>query len=139
MTTPIALVEACERNRLVWHRQSAQDIDAGFDELYIPRSGELYEFAKRYCLQFASRTMPFQLTDIIEEDGVVSDNVYYAREELRIAPELLPISAWEAEAIFVVNTNDDSVLLLTADDQGDSWNSEILASSFYDFMLDHLD
>lgn len=139
MAIPIALVEACERNSVVWHRQSAHDIDAGFDELELPRSGELYEFAKRYCLQFYSRSMPFELTDIIEEDGVVSGNVYYAREELRISPELLPISAWEAEAIFVVNTADDSVLLLTADDQGDGWHSEILASSFYDFLMEHLE
>lgn len=134
---PATLIDACERNSFVWHRQSPDEIDTAFDELRLPRSGELYEFCRQFCLQFHSDTLPFQLAEIVDEYGV-SDNVYYARAELGVPPEMVPISPWEAEAIAVVDTTNDSVLILTANDSGNGWNQDILSTSFYTFMQAHL-
>ncbi len=137
MAVPSALLEACIRNSFAWLRQSPDEIDRAFDELLLPRSGELYEFCRLFCLQFHLATLPFELTEIVDEYGV-SDNIYYARDELGIPPEMVPISLWEAEAIAVVNTTNDSVLILTANDSGDGWNRDILSTSFYAFMQEHL-
>jgi hypothetical protein len=134
---PAELIEACDRNSFVWRRQSPDDIDKAFDELSLLRSGELYEFCKQFCLQFHSDTLPFELAEIVDEYGV-SDNIYYARDELGISPEMVPISPWGAEAIAVVDTTNDSVLILTANDSGDGWNQDILSASFYAFMQEHL-
>ena len=137
MTVPSALLEACTRNSFVWLRQSPDEIDTAFDELLLPRSGELYEFCRLFCLQFHSATLPFELTEIVDEHGV-SDNIYYARDELGIPPKMAPISSWEAEAIAVVDTSDDSVLILTANDSGDGLKREIRSTSYYAFMQEHL-
>jgi hypothetical protein len=137
MAIPDALINACERNKFVWHRESPEEIDVAFDKLSLPKRGELYDFSKRYCLQFSSETLPFQLYDIVEDDGI-SDNVFYAREELGISPELLPISPYEAESIYVVDVSNDHVVYLTADDSSEKWNTEVLSESFYRFMLENL-
>lgn len=137
MAVPSALLEACTRNSFAWLRQSPDEIDRAFDELLLPQSGELYEFCRRFCLQFHSATLPFEMTEIVDEYGV-SDSIYYARDELCIPPEMVPISSWEEEAIAVVDTTNDSVLILTANDSGDRWSRDILSTSFYAFMQEHL-
>ena len=137
MTIPIALVDACERNEFVWHRENPAEIDAAFDELSLNKGGELYEFAKRYCLQFASDTLPFQLADFVEDDGI-SDNVFYAREELGIDPRLIPISLYEEESLYAVSAEDDRVVLLTPAASGDDWSIDVVSESFNDFMQAHL-
>lgn len=137
MTIPAALIEKCERNQYVWRREKPSDVDVAFETLGLPKTGELYEFSRTYCLQFASQTIPFQFADFLEDDGI-SDNVYYAREELKIEPTLLPISIYEAESIFVVDVNDDRVLELTPNEAGDAWVSETVGSSLYSFLLANL-
>jgi hypothetical protein len=137
MTIPSALIEACERNEFVWHREDPSQIDAAFSDLELPKGGQLFEFAKRYCLQFVSETLPFQLMDIVEDDGI-SDNVFYAREELEIDPSLLPISAYEAESIYVVDSASNEVKYLTFDEEIDEWSEQVVGSDFYSFMLQHL-
>ncbi|WP_447725977.1 hypothetical protein [Sphingomonas koreensis] len=134
---PSALIEKCDRNKFVWHRQSPSDIDAAFEELGLPKTGELYAFARAYCLQFASESLSFQLVDIVEDDGI-SENVFYARDELGIEPRLLPISTYEAESILVVDVGDNRVLLLTPNDAGDGWVREVVSPSLYAFMYSHL-
>lgn len=138
MAIPSSLIKKCEINEFVWHREDPSEVDAAFEELMLKKNGEIYEFCREYCLQFVSKTIPFQLVDIIEDDGI-SDNVFYARDELGIDPQLLPISPYEAESIYVVDTGDDRVLMLTANEADDGWNAEIISNSFYAFMLKHLD
>ncbi|HEY0597559.1 hypothetical protein [Sphingopyxis sp.] len=138
MTIPNDLIDKCERNQYCWHRETPSDIDVAFEKLGLPKTGELYIFARKYCLQFASESIPFQLVDIVEDDGTISDNIYYAREELKIEPTLVPISTYEAESILVVDVNDERVLQLTPNDAGDAWISEIISPSLYSFMLSHL-
>ena len=134
---PPALIAACERNEFVWHRENPDCVDAAFDELALKKQGQLYRFARRYCLQFASDTLPFQLADFVEDDGI-SDNVFYAREELGIDPRLVPVSLYEAASLYAVSVEDDRVLLLTPAASGDDWSSEVVIGSFYDFMQVHL-
>lgn len=137
MKIPTALIEKCNRNPYLWRRETPNDIDVAFETLGLPKSGELYVFARAYCLQFSSESIPFQFADIVEDDGI-SDNVYYARDELKIDPTLLPISVYEAESIFVVDVNDDRVLELTCDETGEAWVSETVSSSLYSFLLSNL-
>lgn len=137
MAIPSALIDACEKNEFVWHRESRTEVAKAFDELGLTKGGQFFEFSKKYCLQFVSETLPFELVDFVEE-GEISDNVFYARDELGIDPELLPISPYEAESIYAVDVTNDSVLFLTPDDDGEDWNKEIISNDFYQFMLEHL-
>ncbi|WP_447760992.1 hypothetical protein [Sphingopyxis panaciterrae] len=134
---PSSLIEKCNRNKFVWYRQSPTAIDAAFEELGLPKLGELYTFARAYCLQFSSDSLPFQLEDIVDDHGI-SDNVYYVRDELGVEPRLLPISTYEAESVFVVDVEDNRVLLLTPNDTGDGWVREVMSPSLYALMDSHL-
>ncbi len=135
---PTELVAACERNSFVWHRSDPDDVDRAFDRLKLQKSGQFFAFCRKYCLQFVSDTLPFELADFLEDDGEISDLVDYAHEELAVAKTFIPISSYIAGAIYGVFPNDDRVVLLTPNDDGESWNEEILNPSFFAFMRLHL-
>ncbi len=135
---PDALVAACERNAFVWHRQNPEAVEAAFDSLALAKRGEFFAFTKRYCLQFTSPTLPFELVDFVECDGEISGLVGYAHDELEIAKDLIPISPYEASSIYCVRVSDDSVILVAWSYEIDSWEEERLSDSFFAFMLEHL-
>lgn len=135
---PTELVAACERNSFVWQRANADDVDRAFDRLSLDKSGQFFEFCRKYTLQFVSDTLPFELSDFLEDDGEISDLVDYAHEELGIDKNFIPISSYFASSIYGVFPSDDRVVLLTSNDDGTGWNEEILSPSFFAFMRQHL-
>lgn len=135
---PAELIEACERNDFMWHRENPDDIDHAFDKLGLNKSGEFFAFCRKYCLQFISSTLPFELVDFVEDDGEILDSVDYAHAELGIARDFIPLSSFFASSVYGVFPNDDRVVLLTPSDEDESWNEEILSPSFFKFMSAHL-
>lgn len=135
---PNALINACERNDFVWHRADTRHVDAAFDSLSLERRGEFFEFSRRYCLQFVSESMPFEMVDFVEEDGHIADLIDYAHSELGISRDLIPISTYEAEALFCVRPSDDNVLLISQAIARQGWHEELLSASFWEFMFSHL-
>lgn len=137
MPIPTALIDACERNKDVWHRESPEDVARAFGELGLKEDGEFFEFLSRYCLQFYTSKIDFEFEDVVDDDGDVSEMVSYAGEELGVDPSLLPISTYEAESLYAVDTKNGGVVYLTSNQDGE-WDQKLISPSFYTFMLEVL-
>ncbi len=86
-------------------------------------------------MQFLSHKLDYELIDIVDDDGCASDIVDYAHNELGIDLRYLPISTYEAESLFAVDTLSDAVVHATPDDANGDWNYEVLNTSFYGYMV----
>jgi len=132
---PKDLIALCENNAYVWHRNEPAAVRKVFADLELPESSQICQFLQRYSLQFLSHKIDYEMIDIVDDDGCVSDIVDYAHNELGIDLRYLPISAYEAESLFAVDTLSDAVVYATWDDANGGWHYEVLHSHFYEYML----
>lgn len=135
MAIPSHLIALCDSNAYVWHRNEPAAVRKVFAALELPESSQLCQFLQCYSMQFLSHKLDYELIDIVDDDGCASDIVDYAHNELGIDLHYLPISTYEAESLFAVDTLSNAVVHATPDDANGDWNYEVLNTSFYGYMV----
>lgn len=132
------LIALCEANKYVWHRKNPDTVRQAFAQMGLDESCQFSMFLQRYDMQFFSKKIDYELTDILYEDGVIADVVDYAHSELEIDKKYLPLSVYHVESIYLVDTEDNSVVYATWDDELHKWNYELVSESFFEYMIDIL-
>jgi hypothetical protein len=130
---PTKLIIACEKNKFAFNRDSQAYAESAFDKLKLNKKNELFVFCESYCLQFLSDKIDYELLDFIEYDGAISDNVFFAREELLIPHNQVPISSFEAGSIYTVDVDTNGVFVFRSDDSG-NLVEELVDKSFFNYM-----
>lgn len=138
MTIPAVLVSLCDANRFMWRRDNPAGVREAFRDLGLREDAQLCVFLQCYAMQFVSDKIDYQMVDIIEEDGALSTFVEYCHQELEIGGHYLPISTYEAGALFAVDTLTDVVLYVTWNDAEDGWRYDVLHPDFYSYMIEAL-
>ncbi|WCM27316.1 hypothetical protein NDN01_25605 [Sphingomonas sp. QA11] len=138
MAIPNDLTKLCEQNAFCWHRNSPKYIDEAFDQFGWERSGELYEFLLIYALQFNAIKFGYELLDIVDEDGRISDNIEFFYEELGIERDFIPLSSFEAGGAYVYRIRDGKVFEIKSNADLGQFEYEEIAGSFFNFMRIYL-
>lgn len=137
MTIPTELIGLCEANKFMWRRSNPGKVREVFKDLGLREDSQFCQFLQCYVMQFFSNKIDYNMADIIEEDGA-SDLIDYVHQELQVERNYLPISLYEAESLFAVDTVADAVVYATWDEALDAWKYDTIHPSFYRYMIEVL-
>ena len=93
----------------LWKRSRTSDIDEALVALRIDPSSEFAEFFKTYAGPFHSKTVGYELLDLVEQDESIVSNTKVIRAEFGFPHRFIVVSTYVGNAVLVYDTSSGKV------------------------------